>query len=345
MVEWSCVAHVVFKECSFIVYSVSVKMATSLANTTSTRADSSSRHMLQCRVHRDRLLSWTDTQCNNSELQRNKHMYSLTKDELALDVTTQMDPHSDQYSRRSQPYPMVLSSFHGLGTVANDVYACLMCADTPFHEHRHELFTHLKTQTFANNGGKKISDADHTKVRTLPYFRTMGYSVGTAYAHENTGDTIASVMIGGIVTVLNGAFPIQTGDPVMWYLTKAESDMFDTAGKRIHIFNKNPMRIDPADPAGLTWGHEDVTRYVEEVRKKSKADRQQKNPARNKVKFMKNVNGFELAGNEAKSEIALIKPFHYKNASDGDVERVFAVCVSPAAPFEMVDIMISRQSM
>jgi hypothetical protein len=70
-----------------------------------------------------------------------------------------------------------------------------------------------------------------------------------------------------------------------------------------------------------------------------------KSLSRNKVQFMKNVNGFELAGNEAKSEVALIKPFHYRFASDGDVERVFAVCISPAAPFEMVDIMISRQSM
>jgi hypothetical protein len=43
--------------------------------------------------------------------------------------------------------------------------------------------------------------------------------------------------------------------------------------------------------------------------------------------------------------VALIKPFFYRNASGGDFERVFAVCLSPAAPFEMVDIMISRQSL
>ena len=43
--------------------------------------------------------------------------------------------------------------------------------------------------------------------------------------------------------------------------------------------------------------------------------------------------------------IALIKPFHYQNASQGDYERVFATCISPAAKYEMVDIMISRQSL
>jgi hypothetical protein len=316
-------------------------MATSLANTTSTRADSSSRHMLQCRVHRDRLLSWTDTQCNNNELQRNKHRYSLTKDELALDVTQQMDPHSDQYGRRSQPYPMVLSSFHGLSSVANDVYACLMHTDTPFHTLRQDLFQHLKRPDFAkaSDGHTVLSSADHSHVKTLPYFRTMGYSVGTAYAHENTGDTIASVMIGGITTVLNGAFPLQTGDRVMWYLTKAEADMFDAAGRRIHM-DGNPMA------RNVEFSHGDVVDFVERVRKQSVTLKNNtKSLSRNKVQFMKNVNGFELAGNEAKSEVALIKPFHYRFASDGDVERVFAVCISPAAPFEMVDIMISRQSM
>ena len=318
-------------------------MATSLANTTSTRADSASRHMLQCRVHRDRLLSWTDTQCNNNELQRNKHRYSLTKDELALDVTQQMDPHSDQYGRRSQPYPMVLSSFHGLSSVANDVYACLMHTDTPFHSDRHELFQRLKHPDFAkaSEGHAALSPADHSHVKTLPYFRTMGYSVGTAYAHENTGDTIASVMIGGITTVLNGAFPLQTGDRVMWYLTKAEADMFDPAGRRIPMAD-NPMERHP----GIGFRHDEVVNFVERVRDESKRLKNNtKSLSRNKVQFMKNVNGFELAGNEAKSEVALIKPFHYRFASDGDIERVFAVCISPAAPFEMVDIMISRQSM
>jgi hypothetical protein len=43
--------------------------------------------------------------------------------------------------------------------------------------------------------------------------------------------------------------------------------------------------------------------------------------------------------------IALIKPFHFQNASQGDYERVFATCISPAAKYEMVDIMISRQSL
>jgi hypothetical protein len=330
----------VFKEYLCIVYRVSVKMATSLANTTSTRADSSSRHMLQCRVHRDRLLSWTDTKCNNNELQRNKHRYSLTKDELALDVTSQMDPHSDQYSRRSQPYPMVLSSFHGLCTKANDVYACLMHTDTPFHNSRHELFQKLKSRSFKESEDGELDASDHSQVKTLPYFRTMGYSVGTAYAHENTGDTIASVMIGGIVTVLNGAFPLQTGDRVMWYLAKAEADMFDVDGGRILAKRTpNPMRD------GNEFNHKEVTEFVESIRQSSKQARQGGVAGKNKVAFMKNVNGFELAGNEAKSEIALIKPFHYRNASDGDIERVFAVCISPAAPFEMVDIMISRQSL
>jgi len=224
-----------------------------------------------------------------------------------------------------------------------------MYSSTPFHSDRHELFQVLKHQDFAkaDEGHTALSPADHSHVKTLPYFRTMGYSVGTAYAHENTGDTIASVMIGGITTVLNGAFPLQTGDRVMWYLTKAEADMFDPAGRRI-LMKGNPsipMKGNPMEQADA-FSHGDVKDFVERVRKESKRLKNDtKSQSRNKVQFMKNVNGFELAGNEAKSEVALIKPFHYRFSSDGDIERVFAVCISPAAPFEMVDIMISRQSM
>ena len=321
-------------------------MATSLANTTSTRADSASRHMLQCRVHRDRLLSWTNNGCDNSELQRNKHKYSMTKDELALEVSTSMSPFADHYSRRrSQPYPMVLSSFHGMGMPANYVYACLMDTTTPFNTHRKELFERIRDPDFAGTENGKISDMDHNRIKTIPHFRTMGYSVGTAYAHENSGDTIASVMIGGIVTVLNGAFPMQTGDPVMFYLPLEEGMFTEDGSRRTETWEdrlKNPMNIDDSGQVE-NFTYDMVKKYVEH--RFTSNINTGKSSRTSKAQSMKNLNGFELNGNAAKSEVAKIKPFHYKNASDGDYERVFAKVISPAESYDMVDIMISRQSM
>jgi hypothetical protein len=221
--------------------------------------------------------------------------------------------------------------------------------------------------------------------------------VGTAYAHERSGDTMASVMIGGITTVLNGAFPMQTGDRVMWYLTAAESKMFNMQGARepintterkekenedrnianqgmyeqekenyrvaraaghhpdkpkLHVVwdgVSNPMKAQGYGKdqfPHLTWNN--VQKYVAKVRTRSERHNHRSGVGTNisKSMYMKQKNGLENKdGNTHKKDVALIKPFFYKHASDGDYERVFAVCLSPAAPFEMVDIMISRQSL
>jgi hypothetical protein len=312
-------------------------MATSLANTTSTRADSSSRHMLQCRVHRDRLLGWTANRCDNQILQANKHVYSLTKDELAIEVSQSLDKGSDHFSHRSQPYPLVLSSFEGMSESAQNVYACLMATDTPFHTHRKEIFKVIRHDNFK----KSLHDeSEHYHCKTIPYFRAMGYSVGTAYAHENTGDTIASVMIGGITTALNGAFPMQTGDRVMWYLAKSETGMFDSVGIRIHDKdNTNPMKLDAIKQV-QPFDYQAVSTFIQNTKKSGSGFKKDE-----KAKFNLQRNGFDLGGKQTKMNIALIKPFHYKNASQGDYERVFATCISPADKYEMVDIMISRQSL
>ena len=261
-----------------------------------------------------------------------------------------MDVGSDHLARRCQPYPMVLSSFSGLGEEANDVYACLMHTTTPFGTHLDEIFTIIKSAQF----GKTLSPDAWHQVKTLPYFRTMGYSVGTAYAHENSGDTIASVMIGGISTVLNGDFPMHTGDRVMWYLTKAEKAMFEQDGKRINKGKSgritNPMEIKDGEDNVRHFTYTDVQTFVKQIRDDAAAANGGKKPTQmetSKNRYHQNLIGVDLGDSSAsaKNEIALIKPFFHRNASDGDFERVFAVCISPAGPFEMVDIMISRQSL
>jgi hypothetical protein len=48
------------------------------------------------------------------------------------------------------------------------------------------------------------------------YF-AVGYANTVGYAHPNTGDTMTSVMIGGLRTVMNGDFEIFPGDLVQFY--------------------------------------------------------------------------------------------------------------------------------
>ena len=67
----------------------------------------------------------------------------------------------------------------------------------------------------------KLSEDDKKSVRfqikNMLEFYVVGISLGTAWAHPSSGDTVASVMIGGLRTVLNGGFPIHTNDPICIY--------------------------------------------------------------------------------------------------------------------------------
>lgn len=56
----------------------------------------------------------------------------------------------------------------------------------------------------------------------------MGIALGTAWAHPSTGDTVASVMIGGLRTVQNGAFPVHTNDLLCIYFDD-ERDFFEVS--------------------------------------------------------------------------------------------------------------------
>lgn len=68
--------------------------------------------------------------------------------------------------------------------------------------------------------------SNKTQVDNLLEFYVVGVSLGTAWAHPSSGDTVASVMIGGLRTVQNGAFPIHTNDLICIYFDD-ERDFFE----------------------------------------------------------------------------------------------------------------------
>jgi len=70
-----------------------------------------------------------------------------------------------------------------------------------------------------------------TQIKALPDFRCQGIALGQAWASYLSGDTVASVLVGGMVTVQNGHFTMHTGDMVQWY--------FDWESKQFNGSNKN----------------------------------------------------------------------------------------------------------
>jgi hypothetical protein len=69
-------------------------------------------------------------------------------------------------------------------------------------------------EAFANKGGKMGTEA-HLGLM-YDYF-AVGYANTLGWAHANSGDTMTSVMIGGLRTVQNGDFEIFAGDLVQFY--------------------------------------------------------------------------------------------------------------------------------
>jgi hypothetical protein len=274
-------------------------MAQSIGTMLGTRIESGARHMLQIRVDKERFVQGISKRGEQidieEELRRNKHKYSMTKDEMVLCSSRNL-LDSGVLNNRTHPYPKAITTWLGLWDTHVRKYVDLMGEPT------------------AQDYYKKLRDMETDKecrdeAGGIPSLRCMGYSVGTAYASELNGDTIAAVQVGGLISVQNGAFPMHTGDLVQWYFHEREEPMFDAHGKRI-----------------VPGSHRNVGGP--------------QGPDARQQFFLRNT-GISKA---TKSKMFLPKPYDPETGSHGDRLRVFAKCLSAAAPYERVDIMICRQS-
>lgn len=179
--------------------------------------------------------------------------------------------------------------------------------------------------------------------RLLPlmqdYF-AVGYANTLGYAHANSGDTMTSVMIGGLRTVMNGDFEIFPGDLVQFYWT-FERDDFEQDGRRkeyIDIWNGDtPCNVDPS------------AKENGQARKRNAAGQlvgTWQTPADAGIRQAHYNLSYGQRADRQKI-VAKIKPYFRddKNPRLMDWYRVFGVAIASARPNEMCDIKISRQSM
>ena len=173
----------------------------------------------------------------------------------------------------------------------------------------------------------------------LPYiydFGAVGYANTLGWAHSSSGDTMSSVMIGGLRTVTNGDFEVFCGDRLQWYWPfELQCFMKDGRRKGIPMHTdtdvtslppgtlKNNLQVDP----GTHDGNQIKTET--NIRKRKEFEERQHGQPRGTDKV-----------------VPLIKPF--KRDDDNprlyDWYRVFAEAISSAGPREKVDIRISRQA-
>jgi hypothetical protein len=323
----------------------------SLAQATSTRLDSACKHIQQCRVSQDHMAKFVKNN-DSDELIRNKFRYCVHKDEPVLGVGKCWARDNCNKKFQNNAYPRVVSNLGQL--VENDGKTA---SDT---EKLIKLMYHNATSIPVRNAIlKKFQDADprefpvtnpageeylrlpqagdpnphqmpfYPSVQNIHDFVTVGYSNTLGWAHAHSGDTMTSVMIGGLRTVLNGDFEVFCGDLIQWYWP-FERDCFEKDGRRKDIVypavsaagDHGDLQADPTRGAETTFDRDTVLRR----------------------KFFEQQYGQKRG---VEKVVPLIKPYKRddKDPRIYDHYRVFAVALCSARPREAVDIRISRQAL
>lgn len=316
----------------------------SLASATSTLLDSACKHIQQCRVSQDHLTKLADG--DEHELMRNKTRYCVHKDELVLGIARPWAPLDKIFT--NQAYPRVLSSLGKLADVTgpnNELRVGARMILWMYHNatslrERHDFlrvfretrphqaagtflagydrpFAYFPTETL---GG--IEDFRHRQdLENIYDFVTVGYANTLGWHHAHHGDTMTSVMIGGLRTVNNGDFEVFTGDIIQWYWP-FERECFRRCGRRKArcVENKDPTKNSQHDTAALSREAETRKRFYD-------------------AEYGTSTGTHKCC--------ALIKPYKLdeENPRIYDWYRCFAVALSSARPREKVDIRICRQAM
>uniref|UniRef100_A0A7S0MKC3 Uncharacterized protein n=1 Tax=Cryptomonas curvata TaxID=233186 RepID=A0A7S0MKC3_9CRYP len=166
---------------------------------------------------------------------------------------------------------------------------------------------------------------------------TVGYANTVGYAHPNTGDTMTSVMIGGLRTVMNGDFEVFPGDLVQFYWCFEKDDFLPDGRRKPYLDiweGDTPRNVDPSTTESLTRKRDADGRETWGVRPDSRIRQ-----AHYELSYGQKADKMKL--------VAKIKPYFRddENPRLNDWYRVFGIAIASARPNEMCDIKISRQSM
>lgn len=338
----------------------------SLASATNTRVDSACKHHHQCRVSTDDLLGMMVPANDVEELKRNKYKYCAHKDELIVGVGRPWAPEESR-KKMNNAYPRVISNLGMMDGKSGDsstfqkmiIYMYHYCCSL---DDKKNIIRWFKSNRYTPpdgiqgdadvlyfkhhdvGGENKLIENTHAWLSKMYDYTTMGYSQTLGYAHPTVGDTMTTVMIGGMRTVMNGDFPVENGDEIQWYWP-FEKDCFHKDGTRKKFETNHgwhddgtyiPCNVNPM----LEWRIDNQGEIVvsnSEALTLSK-DAEQRHQYHNKIYG-------QPIGKE--KIVAFIKPYYkdYDHPRMYDQMRVFARAIGSCRPHEMCDIKISRQSL
>ena len=333
----------------------------SLASATNTRLDTSCRHHQQCRVSTDDMLQYTFPAHDQEELQRHKYRYCIHKDEFVIGVGRMWVPDKAR-KRTNNAYPRVISNLGQLD-MENKGKAALKMIKYMYHYARSLREKNAIIEWFKDAAAAQapldddLNDLDKgfaaftkdEKKEDVPHWLPLmcdqipvGFAQTLGWAHPNSGDTMVTVMIGGLRTVMNGDFEVFPGDLLQWYWP-FEKDCFRSDGRRKKYTNGWQIREVDRD------GAERFVQYIPpnvmpEFEGGGAGSMHLDKLASQREAFHSRAYG-NVSDKQTKL-VARVKPFFRddENPRIYDHYRVFAIAIAAARPHEMLDIKISKQS-
>ena len=319
----------------------------SLASATSTRIDSGCKHIQQCRVSQDHMQKLAKN--GGDDLFTNKFGYAVHKDEMVLAVRDHWYMKDKQYSENA--YPRVISNLGRIAdktsTGAKDPPEVMKFMLWMYHNVEHvkdrDHYITWANEMDANGFKEKVTGvagvvagavdwftldsagtnyAFKAELSLLYDFSFVGFANTLGYAHAHHGDTMTSVHIGGLRTVMNGDYSIRCGDKLQWYWPDEAHLFFDNKGKRVTKYAHASL-LNPPSGGGMGSRPQGVTDREE-------FHTLQFGQTKDKQKYVPRIKAY-VEDPEC--------PRLY------DYMRVFAVAISSARPHEMFDIMIARQAL
>jgi hypothetical protein len=323
----------------------------SLAFSTGTRVDSAAKHIMACKIDSQLMKAYAgEKDVNLQGLDHAKLDFLTEKDDLVMNTCQKMFRAGEG---AMHAYPPVISH---MGKVKDHLrffmqwlYSLrgpslwLVIGQMNLHPGSARtkvidlydnfkdpnLTTMLQATVQAEIDKLRAEDANdpivslfEMELRETAFLQIQGYALGRAFASSISGDTVFSVLIGGCATVLNGHFPMQTGQLVQWYFG-FESGMFHAHTEQVvvgaAVSQVGSRKQNLAPPAAA------VGRLTAAMKR-----RRLEEPKR-------------LEGN-------FFFPKAFVPDPDGtyhipDRMRIFAKCINGGHAFEPVDIMIMTQSL
>lgn len=210
----------------------------SLGSATGTKIDSGCKHIVTCRVDTSTLQELCAVA---TDLATNHNKYSLKQGDIVLATgNTWCDT---DITRREDAYPLVISNLGDMKELSQKVMKFVYHNASSVYDRDQMLKAFrgdARSRVRFDQGDYFQVNADgsvknpHEYRNALKQIRDclgMGVALTEAPAIGTKGDTAASVMIGGMITVTNGAFKMRTGDLVQVYW-EFERDCFYKDGKR-----------------------------------------------------------------------------------------------------------------